>query len=758
VSTTVIYLLYRLSLTAALPLILLYFLGRSWRRPAYFSTLRERLGWLPHSFSQTGLGAVWLHAVSVGEVLSAVELLKRLRAEIPSAPLFVSVTTLAGRAIADEKLRSLVDGIFYAPLDFVFVIRRVLRRLRPRVLVVAETEIWPNLFREVKRAGCGLIVVNARISDEAAPRYLRWRWFFRHALKWPDAILAQNAEIRDRFLAVGAPADKVAVGGNLKYDFQPGSPPPIVESFLDQLRPSAVLIAASTMPPDEDDIVIEAFRELQAGNPGLLLMLAPRKPEQFDVVARKLEQSGVAWVRRSTLESEPRPSGSGCVLLLDSMGELSGLFARADVVFMGGTIVPRGGHNILEPAMFGKPIIVGPHMENFRDIADAFRSAGAMVEIESASDLTSAVNTLLQDRDRAADLGRRAKTCSESQRGATTTAVAEIQRLYDDAVPRFRPALPTSALLRIWHWGAAINRRKSRVRKLHAPVISVGNLTMGGSGKTPMVLYLAERLSKPAILTRGYRRQSTSTLILAAGEQAAWTETGDEAQIFLRSGLAPIGIGSDRAEVGRLLEERFAVEHFILDDGFQHWRLDRQVDIVLVDSLDPFPPDRLREPMAALSRANIFVITRSDRPRPGIEHELRKYNPAAPIFYSRVTPEYWVEGATGQRLELLHPSLSKAAAFCGLANPGSFWASLSSIGLRPADRIAFPDHTRYDREAITRLLDRYGSLVTTEKDWINLGSSAPARIYWLKIRIEIDREEAFLEEVQKTNQKTKVSR
>ncbi len=279
---------------------------------------------------------------------------------------------------------------------------------------------------------------------------------------------------------------------------------------------------------------------------------------------------------------------------------------------------------------------------------------------------------------------------------------------------------------------------------------------MGGSGKTPMSLYLAERLSKPAILTRGYRRQSTGTLILAAGEQAAWSETGDEAQILLRSGLAPIGIGADRAEAGRLLEERFAVERFILDDGFQHWRLNRQVDIVLVDSLDPFPPGRLREPMAALSRADIFVITRSSEPRPGIERELRKYNAAAPIFYSRVKPECWVEGATGQQLELLHPSLSTAAAFCGLANPDSFWASLSSIGLRPADRIAFPDHTRYDRKSIARLLERYGSLLTTEKDWINLDSSAPPRIYWLKIRIEVDREELFLEEVRKASQKSKV--
>ena len=681
----------------------------------------------------------------MGEVLSTVELLKRLRVEIPSAPLLVSVSTLAGRAIADEKLRSLVDGVFYAPLDFVFVIRRVLRQLRPRVLVVAETEIWPNLFREVKRAGCGLIVVNGRISDEASPRYRKWRWFFRHGLQWPDAILAQNTAMRERFVALGAPPDKVAVGGNLKYDFQP-----IAESFLYPLRPSAVWIAASTMPPDEDDIVIGAFRELQASNPDLMLILAPRKPEQFDVVARKLEESGVAWVRRSGLK-ESVFFGSGLVLLLDSMGELSGLFSRADVVFMGGTLAPRGGHNILEPAMFGKPIIVGPHMENFREIADAFRSAGAIVEIDSGAELAAAVNALLQDRERAADLGSRAKRCSEAQRGATAKAVAEIHRLYDDAVPRFGPVLPIGALLHLWHWGAALHRRTSRTQKLHAPVISVGNLTMGGSGKTPMALYLAERLSKPAILTRGYRRQFTGNLILAAGSQAAWSETGDEAQIFLRSGLAPVGIGADRAEVGRLLEERFTVEHFILDDGFQHWGLDRQVDIVLVDSLDPFPPARLREPMTALSRADIFVITRSQGPRPGIERELRKYNTTAPIFHSRVKPECWVEGATGQRLDLRDPSLADAAAFCGLANPGSFWASLASIGLRPADRIAFPDHPRYDEDMIAPLLNRYGSLVTTEKDWINLSSIVLQRIYWLKIRIEVDWEELFLGKVGKAS-------
>src|SRR5438874_7578955 len=199
--TTGIYLLYRLCLTAAMPFILLYFLGRSARQPAYFATLRERWGWLALSYRQTGSGGVWLHAVSVGEALALIELIRRLRTEVPSIPLFVSVGTLAGRGVADEKLAPLVDGVFYAPLDFVFVIRRVLRRLRPSVVVIAETEIWPNLFHEVKRAGCGLIVVNGRISDKAAPRYLRWRWFFRHALRCPDLILAQNAAARERFIS-----------------------------------------------------------------------------------------------------------------------------------------------------------------------------------------------------------------------------------------------------------------------------------------------------------------------------------------------------------------------------------------------------------------------------------------------------------------------------------------------------------------------------------------------------------------------------
>ena len=299
--------------------------------------------------------------------------------------------------------------------------------------------------------------------------------------------------------------------------------------------------------------------------------------------------------------------------------------------------------------------------------------------------------------------------------------------MYADSAPRFLPALPVRAALGVWHsvaaGGATLSDGSTGLSD--APVISVGNLTTGGSGKTPMTLYLAERLSKPAILTRGYRRQSRDNHdFTRPAPKAAWSETGDEAQIFLRSGVAPVGIGANRAEVGRLLQERFDIEHFILDDGFQHWRLDRQVDIVLVDALDPFPTDRLREPMSALARADIFVITRSARTRPGIERELRKRNTLGSDFLFEGTAEVLGGRRNGPAAGLADPSLSSAAAFCGLANPGSFWTSLKSIGIEPAERIAFPDHTRYDRETIARMLNRYGTLLTTEKDWINTGDSA----------------------------------
>ena len=735
----------------------------------------ERLGFLPHSLQTTGSGAIWFHAVSVGEVLSLVELLRRLRAERPSVQVFVSTTTLAGRATAEQKLVDLADGVFYAPIDYRSTVRRVLRQLRPSLLVVLETEIWPNLYREAKRSGASLLIVNGRISDRALPRYQRGSWFFRHILAQPDAILAQTEEDAKRYVIAGAPTKRVKVGGNLKYDFTPlgsGIAPDIAD-FLRESKADRICIAASTMPPaaagdvDEDDAVIEAFRIAATARPGLLLILAPRKPERFDIVAQKLSRASVAFTRRTSLKLLSLPG----VLLLDTIGELAALFGVADVVFMGGTLAQRGGHNILEPAYFGKPIIVGPHMENFAAIAEEFHRAKALILIQRPAELAGALTQLLAD---GSDAGDRAGALAHAKRGVTARIAGEVWEAFSEGVPSPLHKLPARVVLTplswVWRAGHRLNVALSLAaqRSLETPVISVGGLTMGGVGKSPMVAHLAARLREagcnPAVLTRGYKRKSAEPIVLIPrGEIASLDLTGDEAQMFLRAGNAHVGIGRNRYDVGLQMEQRFAPGVFLLDDGFQHLRLRRRHDIVLIDGLNPFgggvfPLGRSREPAHGLSRATALVVTRAEpgQHNTGLERQLRRYS-AAPIFRCRVTPREWVDVNSTLSIPVAEAGFRKVAAFCGLGNPRSFWSTLEELRLDLVFHWAFADHHSYRPGELQRLLAQAQdcgaeALVTTEKDALNLcdGATAmvsPLKLYWLKIGIEIEREDELLQQL-----------
>ncbi len=767
----------------------MYFLYRGLWDRGYWRSLPERFGFLPRSLKQTGPGAIWLHAVSVGEILSCVEFLRLVRAELPRTPVFVSTTTLAGRATAEAKLAGLAGGIFYAPVDYVFAVRRILRALQPAVVAIAETEIWPNLFRETKRSGASLAIVNGRISSRAFSRYCRFRGLFRAVLPAADAILAQTTEIRDRFLALGAEPESARVAGNFKYDFQAGGPAegsPVVE-LLARAKPERVWIAASTMPPgrsgdvDEDDAVLAAFREVSARFPGLLLILAPRKPVRFEEAARKLEAAGIRCVRRTRMGASLQ---TACVprlplvLLLDTIGELSGLFALADVVFMGGTLAERGGHNILEPACFGKPVILGPHMENFQAIAGEFRSAGAAVEIAGAAELPAAVVRLLSDSNAAAAIGKAALACATAERGASRRAAETIRELFLNAQPRYRPAMPWFALAwplaRLWEWGGRRKRERDlrAQKKLDAPVISVGNVTMGGTGKTPCVLWLARALRarghRPGILTRGYGRSShEQSLAIEPGAEVSAEHCGDEPRILVRSGVAPVGIGADRWQTGRLLRDRFHTGVLLLDDGFQHLRLARNLDIVLIDALDPFgggdvfPLGRLREPLESLGRADMVVITRSELSGAAgmIERAVARWNPRAPVFRASVEPESWVEHRTGAEHPIAGRPFGAAGAFCGLGNPQSFLRTLRRLGVEPLDWIEFEDHHRYRPHELRRLAHQFQTsgveaLVTTEKDAVNLCDStddllAPLPLFWLRVSMAIEREREFLDEIER---------
>jgi 3-deoxy-D-manno-octulosonic-acid transferase len=721
------------------------------RDPRYFAHLGERFGFLPQSFKPTGPGSIWFHAVSVGEVLSAVELIRRVRQIQPHAEVFVSVTTLAGRDAAERQLAGLANGVFYAPLDFRSVIRRVLRRIRPALVVVLETEIWPNLYRESKRAGAGLMVVNGRISDRALPRYKSWSWFFRHVLRWPDAILVQSQQDRERYLIAGAPVDRVRVAGNLKYDFTPPATGSALDLPGDTRWDGPVWIAASTTAPvepgdpDEDDVVIEAFKHIMGRYPKLLLVLAPRRPERFEVVAGKLHEAGVSFVRRSDGGS-PDVALPG-VLLLDSIGELAGLFEQASVVFMGGTLPRRGGHNILEPAYFGKPVIVGPHMENFAAIMEEFSAADAVIKIGGPDALQGAVESLLDDPGRAAELGARARKLAMGKRGTADVIVKRILMAADESVPNpphtLEARLTLGPLAAVWTAGHSANIARSHSKKLDTPVVSVGALTMGGAGKSPLVAHLAQKLVEagrnPAILTRGYGRKSRLDIIVPRGGNAAVEQTGDEAQTYVRQAAAHVGIGADRYEVGRRVERELKPGAFLLDDGFQHFGLARDRDIVLIDALDPlgggvFPLGRLREPMAALARATAVVITRAENRHVGIEWLIRQYNTTAPIFRARVVP--LGEFPTGP-----------VGAFCGLGQPRTFWRTLETMGIDASPMLVFPDHHRYstaDLDEIGRQAADAGAqaLVTTEKDMMNLpaGVVLPLKLYCLRIGIEIENE------------------
>ncbi|MBI3681619.1 MAG: tetraacyldisaccharide 4'-kinase [Acidobacteria bacterium] len=777
----IIYFLYRLLGALAFPLILLYLAGRSLRDPRYAQALSERFGRLGLAESATAPGGIWLHAVSAGEVLSAIELLRRLRQRFPSQALYVSVTTVAGKQIAGEKLGGLTDAVFYAPLDYVWIVRSLLRRLRPRLVIVMETEIWPNLYRETKRLGCGLVVVNGRVSDRAFPRYRLLRWFFRRVLAWPDAILAQNKVALERYLALGAPSNRVQAAGNLKYDFRASGleAPAVIRRLCESAQPDAVWIAASTMPPavegdpDEDDAVIAAFQSLAQRHPRLLLMLVPRRPERFEQAARKLEEAGVQHLRRSKLDENARLELPG-VLLVDSMGELSSLFPLADVVFMGGTLVDRGGHNILEPAFFARPVIIGPHMENFPDIADEFRASGAVLEIADAGGLAGAVGKLLDDEQTRKRLGERARELAEAKRGATEHAVEVAGKVYSRSLPNWSrksgwPLLLLWPLARLWQMGVAADRRRKKAAsvRLPVPVISIGGIGMGGAGKTPLVGHLARCLDarghRPVILTRGYgRRTHEKMLLLAPGESCPAARTGDEAQILLRSGHAALAIAADRAEAARDAIGRFQPGVFLMDDGFQHWKLERAIDLVLIDSLDPLaggdvvPLGRLREPLSALSRATAFVITRADYPVPwtALEALLRRLAPLAPVFYSRMVPVEWVSLDGRNSLRAGELATRSVSAFCGLGNPASFWCTLRQLGIEPRFHWAFSDHESYRPRQLRRLASQAqstqsGILVTTEKDVMNLPEDAARHLagielFWLRTRIEIEQEPQLL--------------
>jgi 3-deoxy-D-manno-octulosonic-acid transferase len=419
--------LYSVALAVGMLVSLPYWLFQMARHNKYSKGLAERLGRVPSRLRLPGKEepVIWVHAVSVGEVLAVAGLVDELRLRSPQNRIFVSTTTDTGQALARKRFGE--DNVFYFPMDFAFAIRPYLKALHPQMVVIAETEFWPNFLRLVHGSGARIAVVNARISDRSRPNYRRFRGLLGKVLANVDLFLAQTQEDAVRLQDIGAIPERVRVTGNLKFDVPAPSPPAIVESLAKLLTATGtgpVLVCGSTVD-GEEPLLLKAFENLLVQHPRAVMILAPRHPERFPAAAALLERMSIRFCRRSEWKGEPLAGG---VLLLDTIGELSALYALADIAFVGGSLVPRGGHNIIEPAQHGVAIVVGNHTENFRDIVSLFQSRDAVRIVGPAELPLMWLELLSNDVERKA-LGQRAAETMRSQIGATSRTADELKEL-----------------------------------------------------------------------------------------------------------------------------------------------------------------------------------------------------------------------------------------------------------------------------------------------------------------------------------------
>jgi 3-deoxy-D-manno-octulosonic-acid transferase len=417
------YFAYNLFLTLGfvltLPLLpLMALLGARYR-----TGLAGRLGYYSRDLLDSFAGSrpVWVHAASVGEVRSVAPLIHALKARAPQRKILLSTFTATGNRQA--SLIAGVDGVIFLPLDLFWIVRRALAKFDPALLIIIETEIWPNLLRQAHRRGVPTLLLSGRLSPKAAARYRLFGRFIARALRCFSAVGMQSAQDAERIISLGADETKVSVVGSLKAARTPTKE--LAHAAMKSLDGKILLVAGSTHSGEEESL-LEAIALARRNHPKLSLVLAPRHPERFGEVEQLLANSGLLFQRRS--QAAPAHWFDKDVLLLDSIGELVDFFAAADVAFVGGSLVDSGGHNVLEPARFGKPILFGPHMDNFHNLARDMVIQGAALEVTNAAEIADALKVLLADPIKRGEMGERAAEIARTHQGAFGLNLSLTQR------------------------------------------------------------------------------------------------------------------------------------------------------------------------------------------------------------------------------------------------------------------------------------------------------------------------------------------
>ncbi len=439
-------LLYSLALVVALIVASPYWLLRMAWSGRYRHGLSQRLGRMsPGLCKFVGeRSTIWIHAVSVGEVIAATRLIEMLQELDPSLPLVISTTTRTGQKLAQQRFDTghkqtndigpRPTRVFYYPLDFAWIVRRYLKALKPRALVLVESELWPRMLVEAEQANISVLVVNGRISNRSLPRYRALRSLWMPLLRKLTLVLAQSEEDRLRFIDIGVPSEKVRSAGNLKYDVRAAVELPITRELGTHLPQSGKLIVAGSTLDGEERLLLHAFRELRPDIPQLTMILAPRHPERFRSVEKYIIDAGFPLIRRSDWIRKPQLIPPGSIFLLDTVGELASVYSLASVAFVGGSLIPAGGHNPLEAAQFAVPIVMGPYTENFRGMVAALLEQEA-IRVTPPERLCPALQELLTSPEAQA-MGNRARHVFQEQAGASETCVAAIRKI----LAKFSPA------------------------------------------------------------------------------------------------------------------------------------------------------------------------------------------------------------------------------------------------------------------------------------------------------------------------------
>ena len=793
-------------------LIIPMFMLRAVRERGFVERIKQSLGFFPdHALDKVEKqDCIWVHAASVGEIVATSPLIKEFRKEFPHSPILVSVVTTSGYEMANRIIKD-ADAIIYFPLDLPLIASRVFRRVMPRVFLPVETELWPNFLKTARQCRVPVMMVNGRISDKSVTRYKHLRSLLTDMIGTVTKFAMQSPIDADYIMRLGAPPELVTVTGNTKFDqtytdVSPEEKQQLIEE-MDLADNEGIFLAGSTHR-GEEDYVLKAFKAVRENYPGARLVIAPRELLRTAEVEHICKKAGFTVARRTELQKEAVHSRHADVVILDTIGELGKVYSIGDVVYVGGSLISHGGHNILEPAAHGKAIIVGHNMFNFKDTHALFKNRDACLTVNDENELARETLRLFENPEERHRMEAETLAIVSENKGASrksavilretvegyerarlgqrrvksTQKLANFQTYFIDLVhSREVNGIGVHILMGILYafsliYRGLVNCKLAgfrlglfRKRSLDCFVISLGNITVGGTGKTPTAQRLARDIRdmgyRVVILNRGYRAKWHGKIgIVSDGEKLHMgsAEAGDEAFMLAKHlPNVPVLIGAERAETGRYAIEHFGAEVAILDDGYQHWQLERDMDVLLVDAVNVFgngymlPRGTLREPMSHLDRANVCLMTKVDQAAEGareyIRETMHRYNPEASIVESIHQPrsfiplsEWFVDIASdGIPVDCMQGR--RIIAVSAIGNPASFEQTLEDLGILILESMRYPDHHDYTMQEMQGALRRAESLmaeaiVITEKDAVKvpaevMQSEWPIPVYVLSVEV-----------------------